>query len=442
MTPGQAAAQAAAAYNGLLEDAALAGATAAMLRQRQAERGLSFGPRPLSVALRPALIARRQYDAVTGAAAAVGEALLTLETALLQDPELRRELALDPEEERLALADTGYGVSSPSARLDGFLGPSGDIRFVECNAESPAGMAYADALAAVFDELPVMRTFEAAHRLTRLPVAQRQVDALLGALARARPGETASVAIVDWEGLPTRPEFEMFQAMLHRAGVAAVICAPEELAYAGGRLHAGGTPVNLVYRRVLAAELEERGPAGRDLQRAYLDGAVCVVNSFRAKLLHKKMSLALLSDPRYERLYDAGQRAAIARHIPWTRRVTRALQDEILARRAELVLKPNDDYGGRGVVLGWTVDDAAWERQVEAALDSPWVVQERVEIPREEFPVDTGSGVVRMRLAVDVNPYLFDSAPSGCLSRLSSSALLNVTSGAGSVVPTYVVEDR
>ena len=43
-------------------------------------------------------------------------------------------------------------------------------------------------------------------------------------------------------------------------------------------------------------------------------------------------------------------------------------------------------------------------------------------------------------LAIDHDPYLFWGSVSGCLTRLSSSALLNVTAGAGSVVPTYIVE--
>jgi hypothetical protein len=42
-------------------------------------------------------------------------------------------------------------------------------------------------------------------------------------------------------------------------------------------------------------------------------------------------------------------------------------------------------------------------------------------------------------LAVDCDPYLFWGRVGGQLTRLSSSALLNVTAGAGSVVPTYVV---
>ena len=45
-----------------------------------------------------------------------------------------------------------------------------------------------------------------------------------------------------------------------------------------------------------------------------------------------------------------------------------------------------------------------------------------------------------MDLAIDLDPYLFHGRPGGVLTRLSSSALLNVTAGAGSVVPTFVVE--
>jgi hypothetical protein len=52
------------------------------------------------------------------------------------------------------------------------------------------------------------------------------------------------------------------------------------------------------------------------------------------------------------------------------------------------------------------------------------------------------NGIQFMDLAVDLDPYLFDGRPGGVLTRLSSSALLNVTAGAGSIVPTYLVEGR
>jgi uncharacterized circularly permuted ATP-grasp superfamily protein len=259
------------------------------------------------------------------------------------------------------------------------------------------------------------------------------------------------VAIVDWEGLPTAGEFELFSAFFAARGVPSVICDPRALSFRRGALYAGSARVNLVYRRVLTSELLARRSEAPALIDAYLAGAACVVNTFRAKLLHKKMALALLSDHRHGSLYTPLQRAAIDRHVPWTRRVRdgsstrrgRPLRDLVtfVARnRARLVLKPNDEYGGKGVVLGWTVDQAAWERAISEALQACYVVQDAVEVPREPFPVALGGGIRVLDLSIDLNPYLFHGRPGGLMTRLSSSALMNVTAGAGSVVPTYVVE--
>ena len=437
-----------AAYHALLEDASLAAASAERLREAQQRRGLTFGDRPLSISLRPNFLSRERYAESVAAATAVHGALAALERALVADAELRAQLDLEPEEERLALADPGCRSSSPSSRLDSFF--AGRVRYVEYNAESPAGMAYEDNLAEVFRELPVMREFRRWFRLHALPVRRRQLDAMLRAFADWRSGERPVVAIVDWTGLPTATEFDLFGTFFESRGVPAVICDPRELELRRGRLHAAGRPVNLVYRRVLTSELLARRDEVRGLLDAYVQGAACVVNTFRAKLLHKKMSLALLSDERWAELYTPGQREAIQRHVPWTRRVVdgpgtrdgRAVPD-LLAHcadhRADLVLKPNDEYGGKGVVLGWTVGQSEWEQALEVAATLSYVVQEAVEVPRQPFPVAL-DGVRMLDLAVDLDPYLFDGRPGGCLTRLSSSALLNVTAGAGSIVPTYVVE--
>jgi uncharacterized circularly permuted ATP-grasp superfamily protein len=161
------------------------------------------------------------------------------------------------------------------------------------------------------------------------------------------------------------------------------------------------------------------------------------------------MSLALLSDDRYASLYTPAQRRAIAKHVPWTRKVREGhttyrgklvdLAEFVIKAKDRLVLKPNDEYGGKGVILGWTVDAHEWEQTLLAALTASYVVQEKVGVPREPFPVLLDK-VHFLDLAVDCDPYLFWGKVGGQLTRLSSSALLNVTAGAGSVVPTYVVE--
>src|SRR5207237_8516879 len=116
----------------------------------------------------------------------------------------------------------------------------------------------------------------------------------------------------------------------------------------------------------LLPELLAKREVARPLLDAYMGGDVTVVNSFRAKLLHKKMSLALLSDERYDSLYTPAQRRAVARHVPWTRKVreghttydgkTIDLAEFVVRAQDRLVLTPNDEYGGKAVVRGGTLD--------------------------------------------------------------------------------------
>jgi hypothetical protein len=435
-------------YHELLEDEALATSSAETLQEGQQAHQLVFGDRPVSITLRPQLISRRQYDAAMAASQAVFGALQRLEDALLEDASLRSELDLEAEEERLALADPGFRSSSTSSRIDGFY--SDRLRYVEYNAESPAGMAYNDQLIGVFERLPVMRVFRKRFRLRALPLRSRQLAAMLRGFKEWGQASTPVVAIIDWRGLPTTREFELFRDFFTARGIRTLISDPRSLEFSRGVLYADGQPVNLVYRRVLTSELLQRGDESRALRDAYLAGAACVLNSFRAKLLHKKMSLALLSDDRYARLYTPEQRRAIAKHVPWTRKlrpgptrrngtVVDDLPEYVANHPEELVLKPNDEYGGKGVVLGWTVSADEWRRAVKAALDSSYVVQEAVPIPRQRFPVVL-EGMRYVDFAMDMDPYLFNGRVFGFLSRLSSAELLNVTAGAGSVAPSYIVE--
>jgi hypothetical protein len=216
---------------------------------------------------------------------------------------------------------------------------------------------------------------------------------------------------------------------------------------------ADGEPIDLIYKRVLISELVERGGPNHPVIRAVQSGAVCMVNPFRCKLLHKKASLAVLSDERNVGLFSDDERQAIDAHIPWTRVVaerktrhedrTVDLVPFIVDQRERLVLKPNDAYGGAGIVLGWEVDGARWERAVRVALTEPFVVQERVPIPSEPFPSVVDGRVVFADRILDTAPFAYQGTyVDGCMSRLSTAALVNVTAGGGSQVPTFLVEAR
>jgi hypothetical protein len=346
-------------------------------------------------------------------------------------------------------------TATPLSRIDAFFtAGEGGLKVTEYNAETPAGVAYGDALAELFLALPVARRFQREWRMVPLPGRHSVLDALVEAhLGIFGRGEPVSIAIVDWRDVPTRSEFLLFQDYFCRLGAACIVADPEELEYRNGRLYAAGTAVTVVYKRVLLAELVARGGLDHPLVRAVRDGAVAMVDSFYCKPLHKKASLAVLSDERNAGLFDPAERAAIARLVPWTRMVEerRTLYGRrkvdlipfLLAGRERLVLKPNDDYGGAGVVLGWTVSETEWERATREALARPYVVQHRIDLPSETYPTVVNGRLHFGSRIVDVAPYAYDmNRVDGCLSRVSTDSLVNVTAGGGSTVPTFVVEER
>jgi hypothetical protein len=355
----------------------------------------------------------------------------------------------------LLAADPGFPDPSPTARLDSFFVSERELKFTEYNAETPAGAGYNDALTEVFDGLPVMRAFLRRYRLQPIPARRHVLHALLDSFERWRGhrSEPPRIAILDWAEVPTVSEFRIFERYFRDRGLECRIVDPRHVEYANGRLRAGDFAFNLIYKRVLISELLERGGLEHPVVRAVRDGAVCMVNGFRCKLLYKKASFAVLSDERNARLFTPAEQEAVAAHIPWTRRVEERrtqyggevidLIPYVLAHREQLVLKPNDEYGGKGIVLGWTVDGPTWEAAVRSALAEPFVVQERVNLPREVFPSVHDGKLHLIDRMLDTNPYVaFGEAMDGCLTRISTEALVNVTAGGGSTVPTFVVEER
>ena len=454
-------------YHAMLEGSAgtqLAADTEGALETALARRGLIFGTRRLCTVVRPRFFTPAQFTALGRRIAGLMHAFNTAHRAAMADSTLRAQFRLADWEESLLTTGPRAAISSPTARLDAFIvdteGDGGSFALTEVNGETPAGAGFNDTLTDTFLELPAMRAF--VRRWHALPVFAHYgiVEAVLGAWRRwaegaGRPtrGVTPRVAILDWDDVPTRQEFLMFQAFFRAQGVDCIIADPRAAEYRDGVLGLGGAPVDVIYKRVLLSELVERAGVGADALRAWQDGAVCMVNPPDGKILHKKASLAVLSDERNAGLFDAAAHAAIADGIPWTRvveerRTLHAGQDVDLvpylaANRERFVLKPNDEYGGTGIVLGWTVTDVEWQQAVARALAEPYVVQERVPIPFEAYPSVVDGEVHMLDRLIDTAPYVTDGTNmEGMLSRLSTAALLNVTAGGGSQVPNFVVIPR
>ena len=94
----------------------------------------------------------------------------------------------------------------------------------------------------------------------------------------------------------------------------------------------------------------------------------------------------------------------------------------------------------RTLKIGWEASREQWETALAGALSDSYVVQERVAVCHQSYPLYDG-GLVFADLGADLDPFLFGTEVTGVLTRLSAAARLNVTAGTGSTVPTFVLEE-
>ncbi len=424
----------------------------ASLADRMRDRRLTFGGRLLCPFLRPFFLSPADEARI----AAAGETLWRLGERVarvaFERTTLMDDLALSDAERRLASIEPGYQTASTAGRADSFILPD-SLQFAEYNAESPAGPGYAQRLSELFDDEPLMQAFRKSFDVRYYTPIPRLLEALLESYREwggtARPPR---IAIVDWKEVPTWSEFELLRDAFVALGVPTVVSDPRDLSFDDRRLFAGGAPVDLVYRRLLINDIVARADECRPLVDAYAKRAVAVANTLRCKIPHKKAFFAILTDERHKDLFSDDEHAAIRAHVPWTRIVREgfAMRDGervdlvqfLRDHRERFVLKPNDEYGGTGVTLGWETDPPAWDAAIARAVgDGGWVAQERIAIRRERFPVCEGNTVSERDMLVDLAPYLFRGRLSGFLTRLSATSLANVTSGGGQV-PAFVASPR
>jgi uncharacterized circularly permuted ATP-grasp superfamily protein len=441
--------EAAAAYHRILEgDPRSAVDQWRWLVEAFRDRGITFAGTPMPTLLRPQFLSASDWTSLSQA----GTRLMKLAERVAQrafggDPGRLCAFLGTPADEVPWVTGGRPEPDVVLSRLDAFLTPAGP-RFIEINNDAPAGFGYSDAMAAVFAELPVFREFA-----SRMPCRYASSQgALVEALVRSAPPRTRSgplrVAIVDWADVKTRADQEILAAILRQAGLHCGLADPRELAFRDGRLSGPEGPIDLVYRRVVLSELVKHEREVAAFRAAYESPEVGFVNTFRCRLSEDKVFLALLTDESFEELLDPGERAFVAAVVPWTRKVeerrTRFRGREIdmpaglVAHRADLVLKPAHGYGGREVMVGRETPAAEWDAAVQHALREPWVVQERVEIPEEDFPVFGEDGLDFAPLKVNTNPFYVRGAEPGAVTRCSRSAVINVSAGGGSI-PTFVL---
>ncbi|WP_030179679.1 hypothetical protein [Streptomyces sp. NRRL S-813] len=280
----------------------------------------------------------------------------------------------------------------------------GQFKLLEFNiGSSIGGMDNADLCRGLLEH-PLLAGFAAEYRLGFVDTLREQVNNVLVECGFA-PEDRPVVALTDWPSYFENEVAYMRQLCLRwrELGLEAYPCHVGQLEVRGGRVWLEDKPVDIVFRTFAISQIADAPEILDPVLDAAERGAVKIFTPLDSAAYASKGALAMLSDEDNRALLSSEQLASVDRLLPWTRTVRpgtvtlesgeRAdLLEYAVEHRHDLVLKPTSLYGNRGVVLGWTPDLTAqqWRRHLDAALDSPHILQRRVRPTAELFPDENG----------------------------------------------------
>ncbi len=446
VTPAQAAV---AAYNErVAADPGAAVAQHEWLQDAFRSAGITFGGSAMPTCLRPHFIDVEDWRRLRQSARRVVEIAARVARRVFDGDvdRLCAHLGIPEERARLLRVDPGE-PDVVYSRVDAFPTADGP-RFIEINSDAPAGFGYGDSMANVFARLPLFRTFAKEKSVHYQRSAGVLVDAF-ASLWRRRGGRgVPNVAVLDWTDVKARPDQEILSKVFKARGARCVVADMRDVEIRRERLYCGEMPVDVVFRRGVSWEIAPRADELMAFLTAYERGLALFINTFRCNLSEDKGFFAILTDESWAHLLSEEERDLVLRCLPWTRRLEDRktlwharevdLVPHVLAHRRDFVLKPTEGYGGEAVVVGDQVTEAEWLAAVETALRRPTVVQERVEIPEERFPMVIDGDLRFESLKLNTNPFYVSGGEVGAITRLSREAVINISAGGGAV-PTYVV---
>ena len=189
-----------------------------------------------------------------------------------------------------------------------------------------------------------------------------------------------TVAIVDWREVPTWTEFEILRDAFIAAGVPTVVCDPRDLEFDGATLAARRPAGSISSTAACSSTTSSPGPtSARRWCAPTRPRAVCVANTFRCKLPHKKAFFAVLTDPVERAPVHAdgarGHRARTCRgrgSSPTSRPRRTASRRRCSSSRGASATRScssrTTNTAARACMLGWESDAGAWDAALEAAL--------------------------------------------------------------------------
>jgi uncharacterized circularly permuted ATP-grasp superfamily protein len=277
------------------------------------------------------------------------------------------------------------GVWIGIAGLDLVRDGSGEWLVLEDNVRTPSGIGY------------WVAAREAMLRRLRVPTGPRPIDGVPDLLRRVF-GDGRAVVLTDG---PDNSAYWEHDWVARRLGIALV--TPADLELRGDRLLHDGEPVDAIYRRTNADEVDS--DVGALLAPALRAGTIRMTNCFGTGIGDDKLAHAYVPD--MLRFY-LGEEPLLGQVETFDLGEPRTLE-RALDVFEELVVKDRGSYGGLGVVVCPHADRADVDdlRERVRAAPQDYVAQRLVELSTHPTVID---GELAPR-HVDLRPYVLMRAP-------------------------------
>lgn len=361
----------------------------------------------------------------------------------------RHVVATSPHFHRVMAGITiANGVRVHIAGIDLIRGDDGIYRVLEDNVRCPSGVSYVlTNRRAVNSALP-----EVAFKHRIRAVEDYPSELLKALLAAAPSGVTEPTVVVLTPGVYNSAYFE--HALLARMMGVELVEGRDLVAHGGHvslRTTRGLRPVHVIYRRIDDDFLDPAvfradsvlGCAG--LLNAARAGNVTIANAVGNGVADDKLVYTYLPD--LIRFY-LGEEPILASVDTWRLEEPDA-REEVLDRLDELVVKPVDGSGGKGIVIGPRATPEALERLRRQILKDArgWIAQPVIQLSTVPTVIE---GELKPR-HVDLRPFVVNSGAEGMyvlpggLTRVAlpeGELIVNSSQGGGSKDTWVLTESR
>jgi carboxylate-amine ligase len=292
---------------------------------------------------------------------------------------------------------------------------------------NPSGLAYGIGIRELMDA--ILPTLPRPAALQDPHTALAELRRTLIAAADGTPGIAAPVLALFSSGPESSAWYE------HRRlaeGAELLLVTADDLRVQGGRVFAGDTAIDALYLRLddeLADITRLDGHAlGTEILAVAEAGAVALANAPGNGLADDKAMYCNI----HELIGYYLDERPLLESVPTYRPGDEAERRIVLERVGELVTKPVDGFGGRGVMIGPSASaSAVAARRAEIAADpGDWVAQEVVTLSS----LPTFSGTQLQPRHVDLRAFVFVTGTGAADVRLADLALTRVAAEGSMVV--------